>query len=184
MRPDHGSVQFRGRVHPHGRLHRLAEEGLFYLPDRDLLTPGLSVREHLKSVARRWGRADADEVAGLTGIADRLDQRPPTLSSGERRRAELAVVLLRGPTCLLADEPYRGLGPYDMETVSDILRWRRGGAPSRSPAMRYPPSGESRTGSCGAPKGPPMTWAVRRRRQRIGGSARDISLRAEGLASF
>jgi len=122
MRPDHGTVQFRGRVHLHARLHRLAEEGLFYLPDRDLLSPGFSVREHLSSVARRWGRRDAPEVARLTGLETHLDHRPPTLSAGERRRAELAVALLRSPTCLLADEPYRGLAPYDTESLSATLR--------------------------------------------------------------
>src|SRR5882724_5184217 len=52
MRPDHGTVQFCGRVYQHARLHTLAEAGLFYLPDRDLLSPGFSVREHLESVSR------------------------------------------------------------------------------------------------------------------------------------
>jgi ABC-type multidrug transport system ATPase subunit len=122
MRPDHGTVQFGGRVYLHAKLHRLAEEGLFYLPDRDLLSPGFSVGEHLSSVARRWSRADTAEVTRLTGLEAHLEHRPPTLSSGERRRAELAVALLRGPTCLLADEPYRGLAPYDMEALSAILR--------------------------------------------------------------
>jgi ABC-type multidrug transport system ATPase subunit len=122
MRPDHGTVQFRGRVHLHARLHCLAEEGLFYLPDRELLSPGFSVREHLDSVTRRWGRVDATEVIRLTGLAAHLEQRPAALSQGERRRAELAVALLRGPVCLLADEPYRGLAPYDMETLTAILR--------------------------------------------------------------
>jgi ABC-type multidrug transport system ATPase subunit len=122
MRPDHGTVQFRGRVHLQARLHRLAEEGLFYLPDRELLSPGFTLRAHLDSIIRRWGREDATEAVRLTGLELRLDQRPPTLSQGELRRAELAVALLRGPTCLLADEPYRGLAPYDTETITAILR--------------------------------------------------------------
>jgi ABC-type multidrug transport system ATPase subunit len=122
MRPDHGTVQFRGRVHQRARLHRLAGEGLFYLPDRELLSPGFSVRDHLDSVRRRWGREDAAEVVRFTCLETHLDHRPPTLSQGELRRAELAVALLRGPACLLADEPYRGLAPYDMETLTAILR--------------------------------------------------------------
>jgi ABC-type multidrug transport system ATPase subunit len=122
MRPDHGTVQFLGRVRPHARLHRLAEEGLFYLPDRELLSPGFCLREQLESVARHWGRGNAAEVIDLTRLEAHLEQRPPALSEGERRRAELAVALLRGPVCLLADEPYRGLAPYDMEALSAILR--------------------------------------------------------------
>ena len=123
IRPDQGgTVQFQGRGHLHPRLHRLAEQGLFYLPDRELLSPGFSVREHLDSVTRRWGRGDTAEVARLTGLEAYLERRPSTLSTGERRRAELGVALLRRPICLLADEPYRGLAPKDMETLSGILR--------------------------------------------------------------
>lgn len=122
IRPDNGTVQFQGRVHLPARLHHLAEQGLFYLPDRELLSPGFSVREHLDSVSRRWGRRDTAEVVRLTGLEAHLEQRPPTLSAGERRRAEMAVALLRAPVCLLADEPYRGLAPYDMETLSATLR--------------------------------------------------------------
>jgi ABC-type multidrug transport system ATPase subunit len=122
MRPDYGTVQFRGQVYQHARLHQLAEAGLFYLPDRALLSPGFSLREHLDSVIRRWGRDDVAEVVRLTGVRAQLEQRPTALSEGELRRAELALALLRGPTCLLADEPYRGLPPYDRETLTTALR--------------------------------------------------------------
>jgi ABC-type multidrug transport system ATPase subunit len=124
MRPDHGMVHFRGQCHLPARLHRLAESGLFYLPDRELLSPGFTVREHLACVARRWGQRDErwiEEVVRLTALEKFLPQRPPSLSVGEQRRAELAVALLRRPVCLLADEPYRGLAPYDAEALSVTL---------------------------------------------------------------
>ena len=122
MRPDHGTIQFRGRIYQDPKLHRLAEAGLFYLPDRALLSPGFSLREHLDSATRRWGRKDLPGVVRLTGLGTHLEQRPPTLSEGELRRAELALALLRRPACLLADEPYRGLAPYDRETLTACLR--------------------------------------------------------------
>ena len=122
LRPDHGTVHFRGRAYDHAKLYRLAEEGLFYLPDRALLSPTFSVREHLDSVTRRWGREDTLEVVRFTELEAHLEQRPPTLSPGELRRAELAVALLRSPACLLADEPYRDLAPYDREKLTAILR--------------------------------------------------------------
>lgn len=122
MRPDYGTVQFRGRVYELPRLHQLAEAGLFYLPDRALLSPGFSLREHLDSVVRRWGRDNLRQVVRLTGLDAHLEQRPTALSEGELRRAELALALLRGPACLMADEPYRGLSPYDREAVTTLLR--------------------------------------------------------------
>lgn len=122
MRPDSGTVHYKGRCHTPARLHRLAGEGLFYLPDRDLLSPGFTVRQHLTSSRRRWGRESFDEAAHAIGIQDILDRRPPALSTGQRRCAELALVLLRRPDCLLADEPYRGLAPLERDMVSAVLR--------------------------------------------------------------
>ncbi|HYC31940.1 MAG TPA: ATP-binding cassette domain-containing protein, partial [Gemmatimonadales bacterium] len=122
LRADHGTVRFRDRLYEHAALHRLAEAGLFYLPDRALLSPGFSVREHLDSAARRWGRDELQDVVRRTGIGPHLERRPSSLSEGELRRAELALALLRGPACLLADEPYRGLAPYDREALTEGLR--------------------------------------------------------------
>jgi ABC-type multidrug transport system ATPase subunit len=120
--PDYGTVHFQGTCYLRARLHRLAEGGLFYLPDRELLSPGWSVREHLERVGRRYSGGKVSDVAEATGITAYLDQRPTTLSGGELRRAELAVALMRGPTCFLADEPYRGIAPYDAEILSAVFR--------------------------------------------------------------
>ena len=51
----------------------------------------------------------------------RLDARPPELSGGERRRAELAIARARRPRCLLADEPFAGITPGDAEAVAAAL---------------------------------------------------------------
>jgi ABC-type lipopolysaccharide export system ATPase subunit len=56
------------------------------------------------------------------GLGSRLDTRPGNLSGGERRRAEFAAVLVRRPTCLLADEPFRGIAPKDAEDMTHLLR--------------------------------------------------------------
>ena len=63
-----------------------------------------------------------DVAAARTGIEHVIDQRPYSLSGGERRRAELAAVLVRKPRCLIADEPYRGISPKDAESLSSIFR--------------------------------------------------------------
>lgn len=122
MRPDYGAVHFQGRCYLPARLSCLAEAGLFYLPDRDLLSPTFSVREHLDCVVRRWGCSDLEEVLLTTGLQDCTAQRSSALSEGLRRHAELAIALLRRPVCLLADEPYRGLAPHGAEALSTILR--------------------------------------------------------------
>jgi ABC-type multidrug transport system ATPase subunit len=120
--PDGGSVHFGTHAYLHARLHTLAAAGLFYLPDTDLLSSAFTVRQQLMLFQRQFGGGAIDEAAARVGIGARLDQRPNTLSGGELRRAELAAVLVRRPTCLLADEPYRGLAPHDAEVLTSSLR--------------------------------------------------------------
>jgi ABC-type multidrug transport system ATPase subunit len=116
--PDSGSVHFAGRAYLAPRLAELAEWGLFYLPDHDVLSRAFTVRRQLEMLRVQFGGADVGEAAERMGIAGHLDKRPGALSGGERRRAELAAVLVRRPICLLADEPYRGVAPKDAEQLT------------------------------------------------------------------
>jgi ABC-type multidrug transport system ATPase subunit len=121
-----GFVRFDGRTYLRPRLARLACLGLLYLPDRDLLSHAFSVRWQLelawRSLGRGAGGVPADEAASRTGLGGLLDHRPQALSEGERRRAEFALALVRGPRCLLADEPFRHLAPPDAALVATALR--------------------------------------------------------------
>lgn len=121
LAPDHGTVRFMGEVYERPRLHLLARHGLFYLPDRDILTPGLTLGDQLRAFARAGG-GDAREAAELVGVSRLLDRRPRGLSGGETRRAEVALALARRPACLVADEPFRGVDPRDAERLAAAFR--------------------------------------------------------------
>ena len=120
--PDNGAVRFNGVMQERARLATMARTGLCFIPDHDLLSHAFSVRHNLEFVRRK------DDAGGITRVAERLnhtlrlDARPSQLSSGERRRAELAFALLRRPTCLLVDEPLRNLAPIDAEGLLVVLR--------------------------------------------------------------
>ncbi len=116
--PDSGSVHFAGRAYLHVRLRELAAEGLFYLPDHDLLSGAFTIRKQLEMIRRQFDGRSIAEAAEMMGISDQLDKRPFDLSGGERRRAEVAAVFVRRPLCLLADEPYRGVAPKDAELLT------------------------------------------------------------------
>lgn len=126
---DQGTVHFAGRVYESPDPASLAAAGLFFLPDRDLLSSAFTVRRQLEMFRRQFAGDDVANAAAQLGILGHLDKRPQALSTGERRRAELAAVLVRRPVCLLADEPFRGITPRDAEElVGAFVSLARAGA--------------------------------------------------------
>jgi ABC-type multidrug transport system ATPase subunit len=123
---DHGRVLFHGRHWTRPSLNRMAGQGLFLIPERDLLCRGRTVREHFRLLIDRYGGtqriADFRLAVQTLEIAPLLDRAPEMLSGGERRRAELALAFARRPACLLADEPFLGIAPKDAETVTRAIR--------------------------------------------------------------
>jgi len=91
----------------------------------------LSVRENLLHQGHLYG-LKGRELAGRIdaalerfGLSDRRSQRALELSSGLRRRVEIAKSLLHGPGLLLLDEPSTGLDPgarRDLWTTLEGLR--------------------------------------------------------------
>ena len=131
MAPDNGVVRLDGVGQLGLTLAQLAKQGVFFLPARDLLLPSLSVIQQMRAVRDRFGgTGNVETLALVLGIAERVNQKPPTLSGGERRRAELAVALAREPRVLVADEPLRGITPLDAEVLMGAMRafTQRGGA--------------------------------------------------------
>jgi ABC-2 type transport system ATP-binding protein len=87
--------------------------------------PGLTVREHAELVCRAHGQ-DPDE-AGVTealegfGLAGHADAIPPSLSSGQKQRLTLAIILLRPSSLLILDEPEQRLDPDGRAAVAAML---------------------------------------------------------------
>ena len=119
---DHGAVTFMGKCHLYPRWPVLARAGLFLWPDRDLLDPYATPRRHLASLERQFGLGDCAKAADHCHVTSLLDMRCETLSSGERRLVEAALVLARQPACLLADEPFRHIAPLDRAVIASALR--------------------------------------------------------------
>lgn len=119
---DYGIVRFAGRVYPRPRLAELARRGLFYLADRTFLEPSQPLGRQLTTISERFQGPPAGEVAEALGLGDQLATAPGRLSGGELRRAEVAAAVARRPLCVVADEPFRGTAPLDIEMIVGALR--------------------------------------------------------------
>ena len=122
IQPDSGAVHYDGVAFLTVRLPALARSGVFYLPDQDLFSSAFTVRAQLEMLRAQFDGGDIEAAAKTAGILARLDQRPHDLSGGERRRAEIAAILVRRPRCLLADEPLRGIAPKDAEDMMRVFK--------------------------------------------------------------
>lgn len=98
-------------------MHERARRGLGYLPQEASIFRKLTVRDNLLAVlemmdlpkAERLRRADAlISEFRLEHVAESLGEM---LSGGERRRAEIARLLVREPAFILFDEPFAGVDP-------------------------------------------------------------------------
>jgi lipopolysaccharide export system ATP-binding protein len=123
LAPDQGTVRLGEMIWTRAWLHTLARLGVFYLPDRDILSPAQTVRFHLEALQQRFGATSSiREIAGLLELTHCLERKPHEVSGGERRRAEIATALVRAPHCLIADEPLRGIDPTDRGVILGALR--------------------------------------------------------------
>jgi lipopolysaccharide export system ATP-binding protein len=122
LRADFGAVRFGGKVYQHARAHELGAAGLMYWPDRGLFSNAFTIQQQLEMIRERFGGPEILECTTRTGVEKLIGRRPHALSEGELRRAELAAVLVRSPSCILADEPYRGIAPLDAERLTSLLR--------------------------------------------------------------
>ncbi|HEY6785366.1 MAG TPA: ATP-binding cassette domain-containing protein [Gemmatimonadales bacterium] len=112
-RPLGGQVRWAGERVERPRLADLARRGLAFGPDRPFLNPGLSTTDHLRMIDEDPSGAESHEWFG----------RPTgTLSGGEQRLSELAVLLACKPKVLVLDEPFRGLAPAVRDSIAATLR--------------------------------------------------------------
>jgi branched-chain amino acid transport system ATP-binding protein len=69
-------------------------------------------------VTRRRAEAALDRV----GLSDSAARSADTLSHGQLRQLEIAMVLATDPSILLLDEPLAGMGPEEAERIATLLR--------------------------------------------------------------
>jgi lipopolysaccharide export system ATP-binding protein len=120
LRADSGRFVHGDCISDRPSLASLARRGLAYLPQDPMLLADVPVKAQLHSFNPDKGRTEA--VVKTLDIETVLDRRPQTLSGGERRRCDLAAVLVRSPRIMLVDEPFTGIAPIDVPYITNALR--------------------------------------------------------------
>ena len=124
-RPDRGEVRWAGT--PVDRQSRLR---FGYMPDQRGLYPRMRVAEQLSYFAQQHGlpgktaNAAAARWLEKMGLADRARSKLEELSHGNQQRVQLAAALVHDPELLVLDEPFSGLDPIGIATMTDVLRER------------------------------------------------------------
>lgn len=72
-------------------------------------------------------RSRTEAALELVGLADRAAVRAASLSHGEQRQLEIAMVIATEPKVVLLDEPLAGMGQAESRAMVDIIRRLRDG---------------------------------------------------------
>jgi ABC-2 type transport system ATP-binding protein len=124
-RPDRGDVRWRGAP-----VDREARLRFGYMPEQRGLYPRMRVAEQLSYFAQQHGMPGktADDAAlrwlERMGLADRAKSKLEELSHGNQQRVQLATALVHDPELLVLDEPFSGLDPIGIATMTEVIRER------------------------------------------------------------
>lgn len=120
--PDEGAITWRG--HPIAQADRLT---FGYMPEERGLYPQMRVASQVAYFARLHGmaspeaRSAAQRWLARLGLADRSEEKLVALSHGNQQRVQLAVALVHDPELLVLDEPFAGLDPEAVDSLSEVL---------------------------------------------------------------
>ncbi len=101
-----------------------------YMPEERGLYPRMKVLEQVVYFGRLAGLGDRAARSAATSwlerldLAGRYDSHVQELSHGNQQRVQLAVALVHSPSLLVLDEPFSGLDPVAVSTMSAIIAER------------------------------------------------------------
>lgn len=138
IRSTSGRAQFEGVDITRKSVHARARLGISRTFQTSYLLLGLSVLENVRLMAqaknvgglrllgpvRRTDSTTETARAALdrVGLSDRADTLVGSLSHGDRRKVELAIVLAADARLVLLDEPMAGVNSEDVEQLTELIR--------------------------------------------------------------
>lgn len=125
LRPVSGVIAFNDRPIAGMATHRIAQMGLGYSPEESQVFGDLTVAENIElpTWTRPQGRNADERIKLAYDIFPKLRQYASRggnqLSGGERKMVSIARALALDPQMLLLDEPFEGLSPAIIPSISE-----------------------------------------------------------------
>jgi len=126
--PDSGRIELDGADITYLPFYERARRGIAYLPQDSFMPRSLTVEDNIKMVleAREPSAARRKETFERLLAQLHLEKlrraRVATLSSGQRRRCEVAVTLACHPSFALLDEPFARVDPQTIAEIAVLIR--------------------------------------------------------------
>jgi ABC-2 type transport system ATP-binding protein len=123
LEADSGSVMWDGSPITFADRRRIG-----YIPEDRGLYPKMTLIAQLEYFAQLHGlkkKAARDASLALLerlGLADRAKSQLQSLSHGNQQRVQLAAALVFSPDLLILDEPFAGLDPVAVDSMTEVLR--------------------------------------------------------------
>ncbi len=105
-----------------------AEMGIGYLPQEACIFRDLSVEDNLNIAAeisiqnKTLRHKKIEEVLSIFKIEPIRKALGSSVSGGERRRVEIARMMISNPEFLLFDEPFAGIDPVSVHDIKDVIK--------------------------------------------------------------
>jgi len=127
IKPDSGSIDFRGEALVGTKPHKIVSKGLALCPEGRRVFTEMTVEENLEMGG--YTRTDAENAESLKivferfpRLKERIDQVAGTLSGGEQQMLAMGRALMSKPDLLMLDEPSMGLAPILVQEIFDIIK--------------------------------------------------------------
>jgi urea ABC transporter ATP-binding protein UrtE len=127
LKPARGSVELGGQRLSGLPPHRIARQGVAFVPQGRGIFAKLTVRENLLVGTRARNDGAAAEIPETVFgyfpiLEERLEQRGGTLSGGQQQMLAIARALCGRPRVLLLDEPSEGIQPNIVQEIGRLIR--------------------------------------------------------------
>jgi branched-chain amino acid transport system ATP-binding protein len=137
-KPSGGSILYRGRDITRSSAADRARKGMARSFQLTNIFPNLTALENVRLAAQAQGNDSfqllrpftayrsyldrAESALELVGLGERRLVPAVSLSHGDKRKLELAMVISMDPQILLLDEPTSGVSAEDVPTMVDLIR--------------------------------------------------------------